>query len=67
MIKSCGEMLMYAKEKNPVVVAFWDGRSPRTRNMIEQAENSEVDVHIVRCLTMKIDNAEGNNRRSYRG
>lgn len=49
MIKSCGEMLMYAKEKNPVVVAFWDGRSPRTRNMIEQAENSEVDVHIVRC------------------
>ena len=42
------EMLLYAKERAPVIVAFWNGISSGTRDMIEQAENAGVEVHIVR-------------------
>lgn len=42
------EMLIYAEAEVPVIVAFWDGRSLGTKNMIKQAENAGAEVHIVR-------------------
>ena len=42
------QMLEYAMEKEPVVVAFWDGRSRGTRNMIDQATAGDAAVHIIR-------------------
>ena len=36
------EMLSYIIEGEPVVVAFWDGRSKGTKNMIEQAKREGV-------------------------
>ena len=41
-------MLEYALEKDPVVIAFWDGESRGTKNMISQAEKAGAAVHIVR-------------------
>ena len=34
------EMLEYALAENAIVVAFWDGKSKGTKNMISQAQNS---------------------------
>lgn len=42
------EMLVYAEKAVTVIVAFWDCRSPGTKNMIEQAEHAGAEVHIVR-------------------
>ena len=42
------EMLAYAEEGVPIVIAFWDGKSKGTGNMIETAREHGVDVHIVR-------------------
>ncbi len=39
-------MLDYAKEETPVVVAFWDGRSPGTGNMLKEAMAADVECHI---------------------
>ncbi len=41
------EMLRYALEENPVVIAFWNGSSRGTKNMIDQAEKAGAKVHIV--------------------
>ena len=40
-------MLDYAAEKTPVVVAFWDGKSKGTKNMISLAEKVSAEVHVV--------------------
>ena len=40
------DMLDYAKEVNPVVAAFWDGKSRGTGNMLKQAEDIGAKVHI---------------------
>lgn len=40
-------MLDYATEETPVVVAFWDGKSKGTKNMINLAEKVGAEVHIV--------------------
>ena len=42
------QMLNYALEENAVVVAFWDGKSRGTLNMIQAAKNANVDVRIIR-------------------
>lgn len=41
------EMLTYAVEENPVVIAFWNGESKGTKNMIEQAKKANAKVHVV--------------------
>ena len=40
------QMLDYIIEGNPVVVAFWDGKSKGTKNMINQAKKQGVDCKI---------------------
>lgn len=42
------QMLEYAEEAKPVVIAFWDGKSKGTKNMIEQSEKAGAEVHIVK-------------------
>ena len=42
------QMLDYAKEESPLVVAFWDGQSKGTRNTIETARSLGIPVEIVR-------------------
>lgn len=39
-------MLDYAKEQTPVIVAFWNGESRGTGNMIKQAQKAGVECHI---------------------
>ena len=39
-------MLDYAKEGEPVVAAFWNGRSRSTRNMLKLAEAAGAERHI---------------------
>lgn len=41
------QMLLYALEASPLVVAFWNGKSLGTKNMITQAQKVGVDVRIV--------------------
>ena len=41
------EMLSYAQEEHPVVVAFWDGKSRGTRNMIEIANKAGAEVYVI--------------------
>lgn len=40
-------MLMYALETHALVVAFWDGVSRGTKNMIEQAKEAGAKVIVV--------------------
>ena len=39
-------MLEYAKEKTPVVVAFWNGESRGTGNMLKQARKAGAECHV---------------------
>ena len=41
------EMLQYALCANPLVIAFWDGKSKGTANMISQARKAGVKVVII--------------------
>lgn len=41
------QMLRYASKETPVVIAFWDGKSRGTKNMIDQAMEKAI-THIVR-------------------
>ena len=41
------EMLKYAEEETPIVVAFWDGTSRGTKNMISVAQNDGAEVHVI--------------------
>jgi hypothetical protein len=41
------EMLSCAKEESPLVVAFWDGKSKGTKNMIEIAQAEGMETHVV--------------------
>lgn len=41
-------MLLYVLEAKPLVIAFWDGISRGTKNMVSQAEKADVEVRIVR-------------------
>lgn len=42
------EMLQYASEESPVIIAFWDGKSAGTKNMIEQGRKAGAEVYIDR-------------------
>ena len=42
------KMLEYALEEDAVVIAFWDGESRGTRNMVSQAEKAGALVTVVR-------------------
>lgn len=42
-----GQMLAYALENNPLVIAFWNGKSRGTKNMIEQARKAGAEVRVV--------------------
>lgn len=42
------EMLEYAMEAHPVVLAFWNGKSRGTGNMLKQAKTAGVECHIYR-------------------
>lgn len=37
----------YAMEGTPVIIAFWDGKSKGTKNMIDQARKVNAKVYIV--------------------
>ena len=39
---------MLDEGKPDLVLAFWDGKSPGTKNMIEQAEKAGVEVKVIR-------------------
>ncbi len=41
------EMLTYALEQTPIVVAFWNGTSRGTKDMITQAKKAGAEVHII--------------------
>lgn len=41
------QMLEYALESRPMIIAFWDGQSRGTKNMIDQARKAGATVHIV--------------------
>ena len=41
------EMLEYAKEATPVVIAFWDGKSKGTKNMVETARKTDALIHVI--------------------
>lgn len=41
------EMLSYAMEESPLMIAFWDGKSKGTKNMIEIAKAEDMEVHVV--------------------
>lgn len=40
-------MLLYALEAKPLVIAFWDGISRGTKNMVSQAEKAGTEMRIV--------------------
>lgn len=41
------DMLEYARQGDPLVIAFWDGQSRGTRNMITLAKGAGVGVRII--------------------
>lgn len=41
------EMLKYATEQTPIVVAFWDGQSRGTQNMIDTSRKAKATVHVI--------------------
>lgn len=42
------QMLEYIMEGNPLIAAFWDGKSKGTKNMIEQARKADVECRVFR-------------------
>lgn len=43
------QMVDYIQEcDNPIVIAFWDGKSSGTRSTIKYAQDAGIDVHIIR-------------------
>lgn len=41
------EMLNYAMDETAIVIAFWNGTSRGTKNMVEQAQKAGVEVIII--------------------
>lgn len=41
------QMLDYAREATPLVVAFWDGKSKGTKNTIDTASSLKIPVKVV--------------------
>lgn len=41
------QMMDFAKETHPVLVAFWDGKSRGTKNMIDTAKREGASVYVI--------------------
>ncbi len=41
------QMLDYSLEEESVLIAFWNGISKGTRNMIDRAKNEKTDIRII--------------------
>ena len=41
------QMLKYAKQENPIVIAFWDGKSHGTKDTINKAKKLNVRCEII--------------------
>lgn len=41
------QMIEFAKQANPVVVAFWDGKSHGTKHSIEAARNQNIETYVI--------------------
>ena len=41
------QMLEYAKQENPLVVAFWDGESHGTKDTINKAKKSNIRCEVI--------------------
>lgn len=41
------EMIQFAAEEQPVIIAFWNGSSRGTKNMIEQGEKAGAKIHVI--------------------
>lgn len=41
------QMMQYALEDNPAIIAFWDGKSSGTKNMISIGKASGAKLHII--------------------
>ena len=41
------QMLEYATAENATVIAFWDGKSKGTMNMIQTAQKQGANVHVI--------------------
>lgn len=48
-------MIDYASEDNPVVIAFWNGESKGTRNMIDQGRKRGAIIHVIMCQDSATD------------
>ena len=42
------QMIEYAQEANALVVAFWNGKSPGTKNTIDLAKRSGIEIYVIR-------------------
>ena len=42
------QMLQYALEEKPLIIAFWNGVSPGTKDMVRQAEDAGAEVRVVK-------------------
>ena len=42
------QMLEYAIEETPVVIAFWDGESRGTKHTIDTARSMGINVYVIR-------------------
>lgn len=42
------QMLEYALKEQPIIIAFWDGKSKGTKNMIEQGRAANAEVFVVK-------------------
>lgn len=47
------QMAEYASQQNGMLLAFWDGKSRGTRNMIQLAEEFGLEIHVVQILEDK--------------
>lgn len=58
------QILKYALEDNSVVIAFWNGASKGTKNMIEQSRAAGATVHVImyKVLIYGRKNIEGRKR-----
>ena len=45
------QMLNYAKEEQGALLAFWDGKSRGTKNMIDIAKDAGIIVKVVSITT----------------
>ena len=55
------QMLEYALKGTAVIIAFWDGKSKGTKNMIDQARKAGAEVKIVRYPEKHVDTVDNDS------